>query len=318
MDEDKKNRFYDRLLEIRMELDTDSQPDPSYISMKLGQCHIFIEEVERMSIQVSKETSIYQRALNTAEAAYEDAKENLIANDPEIQSLPSIRDREATANSRLGENLKEIRENKSEVSDLNNLSKAISLKLRNLSRINTDIKLLLRMMENQMKLGMSMRGSEAHKSLAVALKDDMTEPADTKADESVAVDPTSDVDVDDLLNDSESEEEAVEEEATEEVPKYLLDPEGSDAGNTERFEDPGSIWENEPEKEEEPKETKGVDLDQIIDDAPATNKEGGEEQKDDTPITEPETQAEGTPVEQKEPEKSKNEIDIDALLDKFN
>lgn len=305
MENTEKDQIYDRLLEINLDLEADPQPDLQYINTKLGQCHIFIEEVEKLSIRVNREMSVFQRALNTSEADYESSKENLIANDESIINLPSIRDREAKANSKLIEKLAEIRLYKGELADLNNLSRAINLKLKNLNRINGDIKLQLRMIESQLRMGVPAKGHESVHNLMAALRDTPSvEVDDTSLDESSSVDPTSDLDVDQLLNNQEKDD-------------NLMDPDSSEAGDEKRFEDPDLLedssynTENGPQEEEsQEEESQKIDLDELID-VPIKKEEKQKEEP---------TENVDQKVEMGAPQKAptNNEIDIDSLLNNFN
>lgn len=306
MDTKEKDQIYDRLLEIRLDLEADPQPDLQYINTKLGQCHIFIEEVEKLSIRVNREMSIFQRALNTSEADYESSKENLIANDENIRNLPSIRDREAKANSNLVEKLSEIRTYKGELADLNNLSRAINLKLKNLNRINGDIKLQLRLIESQLRMGVPAKGNESVRNLMAALRDTPSiEADDTSIEESAGVDPTSDLDIDQLLNNQEKDQD-------------LIDPDSSEAGDEKRFEDPDLLEDSEystddsesKETESQEEDAQKIDLNELID-VPIKKEDTQKEEP-----TENVEQKEKKGATQKAP--ANDEIDIDALLNNFN
>jgi hypothetical protein len=196
-------KIYARLEEISVKIEPKSIPNPSYISEKIGQCHICIEEVEKFFIQVSRELSVYQRAMNNAEAAYIMARDELLSTDAEIISLPSSKDREARANNRLKSQLFQIRDYKSQLSDLERVFNAINVKLKNLDRQNRDIKVQLRLMESQIKLGSGNINDPVTKNLMDELKNtamgkDMWEEAETKMEETKTMDPTKPIDIDSL------------------------------------------------------------------------------------------------------------------------
>jgi hypothetical protein len=222
MDQTEKGSIYDRLLAISMRVDSSNIPDPRYINEKIGQCHVFIEEVEHFYIKVSKEISVIQTSLNNSTSAYEHARDDKIANDSEIKSLPSIKDKEAKANNLLRNELDEIKSYQNELNDLENLLKVINLKLKNLSRLNQDIKAQQRLMESQMRIGTPNVNSAAAKSLAEEFSKSMVgrdifEGMTTQATEETVADPTVPLDVNNLLRtDEETILEAVEEAAQEE------------------------------------------------------------------------------------------------------
>lgn len=318
MTDEQKNKIYDRLLAIEFKIDTEPVLDPRYLNEKIGELHLYIGEVEKFSIQVSKETSEYQRSLNNAEAKYEEAKESLLTDDTEIKNLPNIKDREAKANSKLKEDLQLIQKYKGEVSDLNNLLKAINLKLKNLGRANSDIRMQLRIMESQIKLGQAADPKtqdirdELKKSLAG--KDSFQNISSESTQQNV-VDPSKKSLADDLFgdDDKESDEEAQEEQESEDVTEDLVDP----------YHQPAEITEELEKEAEKSMSSEGtIDLDKALDEnpTPAPQKEpdtGGDAsaQKKETPSAETE-KVKAEP--QNNSTKSTGKIDIDELLEQYN
>jgi len=200
MKDQEKNAIYDRLFSMMITIETKNIPDPRYISEKIGECHISIEEVEKFYIQVSKELSVLRRALNNSESAYGQAKDKLLSSDAEIISIAHARDREARANTLLKNEINEIKNYKNEVEDLEGLLGVINVKLRNLARLNMDIKAQLRLMESQIKLGSLPITDDSVKNLMAELsKSDLFQNAQTKIEESVAQDPTQPLDINSLL-----------------------------------------------------------------------------------------------------------------------
>lgn len=196
-------KIYNRLEEITVIIEPKSILYPRYISEKIGQCHVCIEEVEKFYIKVSREMSVLQRAFNNSEAAYAMAKDELLSTDPEITSLPSSKDREARANTRLKSQAREIKDLENELSDLEKLFGAINVKLKNLNRLNMDIKVQLRLMESQIKLGVSTPDDPVTRNLMEELKNtalgkDMWEEARTSSEETSTVDPTKPIEAKDL------------------------------------------------------------------------------------------------------------------------
>jgi hypothetical protein len=335
MDTERKNEIYDKLLGISLNIEIKNVPDPRYINEKIGQCHILIEEVEKFYIEVSKEMSIIQRAFNNAIAGYENAKDNLISTDEEIKTLPSLKDREARANVLLKKELTEIKGHRNELSDLENLQKALNLKLKNLSRVNTDVKTQLKLMESQIRLGAPGIESSAARSLAEELKKstmgmDVFNEAETTVEETSVVDPSEPLNVDELLSPQENilslpndlpiqepetepekilestpDQEEVSEERT--LSEKLLDPMPTDPDD-----DISDCLVNEVATDDVDLSGTVVDLDKVL--APELSTPIGGEQKN---VVEAEKLS--TEPKQKEALKPKNpdEIDIDALLSQF-
>jgi hypothetical protein len=207
MEPNKVNSIYDRLLGIKLKLDSGNIPDPKYINQKIGECHAYIEEVEHFSIEVSKEISVLGQALNNSNAEYEYKKEELISKNEDVKTLPSIKDREAKANQFLKEEINRSKDYKNELMMLTHLEKALHVKMRNLDRANKDIKSQQRIMESQMRLmGTAPGGAvdQAAKSLVDEFKKSMTN-TDSFEDSSIkvlteeTVDPTSPLDVERLV-----------------------------------------------------------------------------------------------------------------------
>ena len=93
MDAKEIREIYDRLGDISLKADPQLIPNPQEISRKIGQGHIFLEEVEKYYIKVNKEMTEVGRNLLTMTTAYEIQFDELIANDDDIIILPSSRDR---------------------------------------------------------------------------------------------------------------------------------------------------------------------------------------------------------------------------------
>lgn len=203
MEQKHKDEIYSRLLSIKFSIEMKALPEPSYINERLGQCHVFIEEIERVIIELSKELSVLQQALNNAIASYESKKEGLLTSD-DIKSLPSIKDREARANSLLKPELDLIRQHKNEETNINNLLKVSYLKNRNLNRANQDIKMQLRILESQLKLGTPSITDNITKNFLEELNKsnfdkDTFQNAVTSVSQEIVADPTEALNIDDLI-----------------------------------------------------------------------------------------------------------------------
>jgi len=209
MEQNDKIAMYDRLYAISINFEADPVPNPTYLHGAIVKCHQYIEETERYHIQVTREMSIVQRALNNTQAEYQTKKDKLIdemfASKTSGEFLPNIKDREARANQNLKEELHRIQEYENELSDLNSLLRITTLKMRNLNQANQDIRSQIKLLESQLKLNalprtdqvMSNFVSELHKSTIG--EDSFMDSASTTVEENV-VDPSAALDVDSLLN----------------------------------------------------------------------------------------------------------------------
>jgi hypothetical protein len=234
--------------------------------------------------------------------------------DEDIKDRPNIKDREALANSKLKNELLEVQKYANDLSDLNNLLRAVSLKLRNLSRTNTDIKMQLRVMEAQIKLGTPSNTDSVTKGLIDELSKGIFEDSETTTEEMSVADPSEPLDVNKLLTDS-----------TNNVlpPETVIEP-ITDSSATTSILEPESVseewvdsWPEVPEdavKEiESTPEKKPIDIDKLLEEqtnipGPSVPEKGGE-----TPKTEINT----TKISDEKPKINKDALDLDALLGQY-
>jgi hypothetical protein len=315
MDQTRKNEIYERLLAINLQIDSSAIPNPAYINSKIGQCHIFIDEVEKFAIQINQEISVIQRAFNDAQASFDTAKEGLMTTDDDIKDRPNIKDREALANSKLKNELLEVQKYANDLSDLNNLLRAVSLKLRNLSRANTDIKMQLRVMEAQIKLGTPSNTDSVTKSLIDELSSGIFEDSETATEEMLVVDPSEPLNVDKLLTDSTNNVLPPAETCI--VPITDSSATASILETEPISEEWVDSWPEVPEdavKEiESTPEKKPIDIDKLLEEqtnipGPSVPEKGGE-----TPKTEINT----TKISDEKPKINKDALDLDALLGQY-
>jgi hypothetical protein len=340
-------KIYGKLEVISVKIEPKSIPNPHYISEKIGQCHVCIEEVEKFFIQISRELSIHQRALNNAEATYITARDELLSTDPDIISLPSSKDREARANTRLKSQFYQIKDYKNQLSDLERLFGAINVKLKNLDRQNRDIKVQLRLMESQIKLGSGNVDDFVTKDLMNEMKNtimgkDMWEEVNTKLEQIKTMDPTKPVEAQDLdpltylentVNDLISKNNndlliqnnslsisSIDKNFAENIPTIIT----SEPVLVDEMEQPAddltefikSLPENddvlnsiESSKESEPEiPVIQIDLDKVL----TLTTTGGEQKTNESKL--PESDQKKTQEKPKDP----NEIDFSALLSQFN
>lgn len=202
MEQEDKNAIYDRLLSINVKLDPASAPDPVYINGRICECHRYVEEVEAYFIKIIREISVLQQARNNVSAEYQ-SKKDAHFELHDVVILPNIRDREASANRLLKDELRKIKEYDNSLGDLNNLLGAIKLKLKNLSTVNGDVRSQIRIMEAQIKLSVGPKGDPVIADLAREMSrgasGDAFVGATTSVDTSMSVDPTAPLDINNLL-----------------------------------------------------------------------------------------------------------------------
>lgn len=308
-----KNSIFDRLLQLKIKVEIPAIPTPQYINEKIWECHRYIEEIESFYIRVSKEISVLQQAMNNSQAEYETKKETLLLRD-DIRSMPSFGDREAKANSYLRLEMEKIKAYQNELVDLNNLLKAINLKNRNLNRASNDIKMVVRILESQLKMssgqGMSSTLRGLNEEMSKAVTANVFDEIETKEDKSQVTDPTADINVEDLLTKPEE--------------PVIIPP---DESLREELEESGLVAEDENPLFDETKnidpllletETTTIDIDKMIDFSGARKEKGGntEAPAKDEPLK---SEADNSPAKGTEliPQ-NKIGIDLNSFLDSLN
>jgi hypothetical protein len=313
MNTEKISKIYDRLLEIKVEIDPVPSPDPQQLNTKIAQIHIFINEVEKHYIKVSKEISIIQRTLNDCTAEHESKKEDIISNNEEVRELPSIKDREARANQMIKGEKQKIKGYENELNDLNNLLRAINLKLKNLNRTNGDVRNQIRVMEAQIRLGVPPTNDAGTRTLQEELSrsllnQDSFKNSEASINTEKIVDPSQPINTDEILEDYDDSGE----DSEEDIPENYLDP-LQEHGVEEDLE-PADLDEQiiEEVKKSESEDQK-INLDNIFGDQqkPETEEKGGEAESI------PETKRTEEPKKTESPQ-TKGDINIDELLSQFS
>jgi hypothetical protein len=330
MNDARRKEICDRLLAMKINIESRVIPDPNYINSRIGTCHSFLEEVEHFIIEVSQEIATVQQALNNARSNYENQKEWLLSQDDEIKALPSIRDREAKVNSMLKKEREEIKDYENCLTVLNSVQKAAQLKNKNLNSTNKAINSQLRIMEAQLKLGTphgddpAVRGlmEEFQKSL---INKDSFEEAVPTLKENKTVDPTAPIDIEEILQSEEpatnillTQDEEKEAEVWREAGNNALlsmekELETELAGLP--IEDSPEDLFITPEKVEVIPETV-VDLDQVID-FKKTDDKGGDSREPIIIKRDEVTNVEAEPTTQKQT-RTVAGIDLDDLLDSLS
>lgn len=306
-----KNSIFDRLLQLKIKVEIPAIPTPQYINEKIWECHRYIEEIESFYIRVSKEISVLQQAMNNSQAEYETKKETLLLRD-DIRNMPSFGDREAKANSYLRLEMEKIKGYQNELLDLNNLLKAINLKNRNLNRASNDIKMVVRILESQLKMssgqGMSSTLRGLNEEMSKAVTANVFDEIESKEDQSQVIDPTAKIDVEDLLVKPEE--------------PVIIPP---DESLKEELEESGLVAEDENPLFDETKnidplllesEATAIDIDKMIDFSGARKEEGGKpEPTKDEPLK---SEANNSPTKTELNPQPKIGIDLNSFLDSLN
>jgi len=158
--------IYDELLAVKVELDFEDDPRPSTLQDKIIECNGAMRKVEKRMIQVTRELAGREKDLKIEEARLEVKKRSLLINDPEIKKKPTGKEREAAADEMLEGDLKKLLDMGNAVAELHNLQSSIKLVHQNLKTTNSDIRTLMRIMEQQIsRLNVGTRDDKEVKDL---------------------------------------------------------------------------------------------------------------------------------------------------------
>jgi hypothetical protein len=141
--------IYDELLSIKVDLDFDSDPTPSVLQDKIIECNAAMRKVEKRMIEVTRELSLRDKELKIEQSRVEVKKRSLLLNDTEIKKLPTGKERESAADGVMEDDHKKILALGNKCAELQSLFTAIKLVQQNLRTTNSDIRMLIRIMEQQ-------------------------------------------------------------------------------------------------------------------------------------------------------------------------
>ncbi len=157
---------YKTLLGLSIDLNFNDAPNPSYIQTKLIECHEASRKVEKIHTQLKMDMSRSMRLLSLEEGKFEVLQREALSQNETVKRFPSYQDRLAYVGTLLESNIESIRKLKSEAEEQKNLEKALNLIIKNLSRLNSDVKAQQKLMESQInKLGMGDVGDKDVKDL---------------------------------------------------------------------------------------------------------------------------------------------------------
>lgn len=132
---------------------------PSYLREKLVQCREFLNEINQDIVILKQEIWDATRELERQKTEYKIELDQLLANDEKVRRGTSYKDRVATANQILMDQLQAINISEEKKLDLEALDGILKLKLRELRDANADIRTAKQLMNTEISIG-SFYGSE--------------------------------------------------------------------------------------------------------------------------------------------------------------
>lgn len=114
---------------------------PKYIHEKVSECRNQISKVEEWLLEINRAESATERLLHATQAEYDIESDNLLVTDKDVARLRSVDERKALVKVRLKGIMENIKNTKLSLNDLKFLRKSVELKLKNLEKLNSDIRL---------------------------------------------------------------------------------------------------------------------------------------------------------------------------------
>lgn len=154
MDDKRMEEIFAFIDGSEIELDPDPiRRGPKYLNNMVAECRNLTNTVQKFEREVAREKLSFDRQLNRLEAAYDLQFNELMAHDPAVLRKTSVRDREAAAKTQLSDTRNDIADLQRQVTDLGHVETVIKSKLRELKEVNRDIRLQMRLIEDEIQLG---------------------------------------------------------------------------------------------------------------------------------------------------------------------
>lgn len=159
MDETRVNQIYDELGKLTVALDLDDDPTPNYIQNKLIECNDCQRRATRLNIEVTKALSHAERYYRVEKLKLEILRRETLTNNTSIKKIPTGKEREAAVDDILEDKHKMILDYQNKVNELTALADSVKEVQREIRGTNSDIKLLVKVMEESVK-GLNIGSSE--------------------------------------------------------------------------------------------------------------------------------------------------------------
>lgn len=165
-----KGKIYDQLMKLSVELDFEQIATPTYLQEKIIDCNDSMRVVEKSMIEITRELSSKEKDLKVEKMRLEVRRRTLLVNDPQIKKLPTGKEREAATDETLQKDHETILVLENDVLELQHLLSSIKLVNQNLKTTNSDIRTLMRIMEQQItRLNVGTKDDKEIKDLVSSL-----------------------------------------------------------------------------------------------------------------------------------------------------
>jgi len=146
MNQNRINEIYSQLEEISFSIPNFETPDE--ISTAIHECRKRINEVESLAVEVNRENAKVRRSILSLKKARQISYNQLMSSDERVRKGKSGLDRQAIADALLTDKDQELSDLEAIALELRFLSEAIDLRISNLNKTNSDIRLSWNIMQN--------------------------------------------------------------------------------------------------------------------------------------------------------------------------
>jgi hypothetical protein len=152
----------DRIPNMTIQLDISeiTTIHPSFLRKKLDECRKLSNEINAFFQNVKKVMWDVDHEGSARKAEYNIKLESLIATDARVQKGLSYKDRVATANQILREDINAINQLESDLRDLKALEEVIKVKMRELKDLGADIRTAKQLIQTEIEIGGGYGGEE--------------------------------------------------------------------------------------------------------------------------------------------------------------
>ncbi len=147
-----REAVYDNLVKMVMTLDDSEVITPSYIQERLVQCRNNSAKVDRHFCDIKRELTVRERMFRVDRLNISIRKRQTLINNESIKKLPTGKEREAAVDELLEDDYQRLLLVENEVAALRDLLDSVKTIQFDLKATNSDIKALIRLMENQIRL----------------------------------------------------------------------------------------------------------------------------------------------------------------------
>lgn len=146
-----KSKIYDELLTMKVVINYKDIPSSAYLQELIINCNDHQRKIEKHLIEATREFSTAQRMFRIEQLDMEVKKRQALINNEKIKKMPTGKEREAAVDDLFEAEHRRLLELENDVCAFQDLISSIKTVQYNLKGTNSDIKMLLRLMEQQVQ-----------------------------------------------------------------------------------------------------------------------------------------------------------------------